>query len=73
MACSLVEIHRRFGGTYCLHLQDRRDVKPETSKTQADICEVLVKLLIKPEAGGSVFVRNARKLLPDYAALSPRS
>jgi hypothetical protein len=59
--CSLVEVYRRFGGTYYLHLHTRR-VTLVISKPS---CFLLV-LLLGYENRGGTFLRNVGKL-PDYA------
>jgi hypothetical protein len=32
MPCSLIEVHKRFGGTYCLHLQLSKQQREISSK-----------------------------------------
>jgi hypothetical protein len=58
--CSLVELYERFGGTYCLRLQNRR---------VNSLC--LLGLLFGPEDGGSTFLRNVVKRLPYVHGATP--
>jgi hypothetical protein len=53
---SLIEVHRRFGGTYC----------------RLYPLGFLHGLLVDPEGGGSMFLRNDVGLLPEYTKLHPR-
>jgi hypothetical protein len=73
---SLVEIYRNFGGTVCLHIHHRE-------VSQASIQQYLIffglltacfllDVFFDPDDGGSTFIRNADKLLPDYTASHPR-
>jgi hypothetical protein len=55
--CSLVEVHGRFGGSYSCHLL---------------LACFFPGLPFDPENGGSMFLRNVRKILPDYKALHHR-
>jgi hypothetical protein len=69
--CSPVEIDRRFGGTYCLHLKDQR-VSQTRSKHQVGRYSTLLYvilsacffrgLLYSPEDGGSMFLQNVGEL-----------
>jgi hypothetical protein len=58
--CTLVEVHRRCGRTYCFHLQGR------------NVGQFLIGcfdiLLFEFENWGSTFLRNVRELIPDYTA-----
>jgi hypothetical protein len=63
--CSLIEVHRRFGGTYGLHLQTR-------------LCRLLVSdylpsLLLDSEDEDSTSLRNVDEVLLDYATLPFRT
>jgi hypothetical protein len=53
------EFHRRYGGTYCLHLLG------------PDSCYCAFDLFFVPEVGGSTFHRNVGELLPDYKVSHP--
>jgi hypothetical protein len=74
MKCSPVEIHDRFGGTYCLPLQNRR---VSQQRVGGFVCCLLLAgyvlgLLFDPEDGDSTFPRNVNQLLPDYTKSIPR-
>jgi hypothetical protein len=62
--CCLVEVHRSYRGTYCLHLQAKLCLLP---------AGYLLSLYLNPEDGGRIFLRNFSELLPEYTALHPRS
>jgi hypothetical protein len=66
--CSPVKTPHHFGGTYRLHLQRRR-VSSACSLLHAGF---LLGLLIDPEDGGDIFLRNIDFPLPDYMALYSR-
>jgi hypothetical protein len=55
---SPVEVHRRFGGTHCLRLQERR--------VNQILRGCLYGLFFHPENGGNTFLQKASELLPDY-------
>jgi hypothetical protein len=60
--CSPLEVNRRFGETYRLHLQGRKISQRETS----------LKAGGKLEDGDEMFLRNGGWLSTDYTALYPR-
>jgi hypothetical protein len=63
MPCSLVEVYRHFGRTYCLHLHGK-----SLPSNQQKLAASLLDLLFNPEDGGSTFTWNVGKLLPDNMA-----
>jgi hypothetical protein len=56
--CRLVDVYRRFGEAYCLHIQGRSASR--ATQTPLD-----------PEDGGNMFLRKIGKILPDYMASHP--
>jgi hypothetical protein len=62
--CSTIEVHQRFGRTYCLQLQGQR----AKHKRQADLAGCLHGLLFDPVGGGRTFLRNVGEHLPDCTA-----
>jgi hypothetical protein len=58
--CSLLRVNRRFGGTYCLHLQGRR-ISWARSQHES-----------RWQDGGDMFFRNVGWLSMDYTELYPR-
>jgi hypothetical protein len=50
--CSPLSVKRRFGGTYPLHLQGRRNKFSKKSASKWQACHLLA------EDGGDVFLRN---------------
>jgi hypothetical protein len=60
--CSPLSYNQRFGGTYRLHLQDRRNRFSKTSKQAGG----------KPEDGDDMFLRNVGCNSTDYTASYPR-
>jgi hypothetical protein len=67
---SSVEVHRRFVGSYRLHLSGRRISRTENHQQAGSACFLhLVGFL--HEDGGDTFIRNVGGLLPDYTALQP--
>jgi hypothetical protein len=62
------EVYRRLKETYCLYLQTRR-VNQEINKQSFAYCLLLpgflLVLILEPENGGSTFLRNVGKFLPD--------
>jgi hypothetical protein len=60
MPCIQIEIQQLFGGTYCLHLHDRR--LNQATKNQQEV----------DGKGGSTLLRNVGQLIPDYMALNLR-
>jgi hypothetical protein len=68
--CSLLEVIRRFGGTYRLCLQCRRISQARNQREnrwQAELC-----LLFGPDDGGDMLLRDGDKVQPDYTASRPR-
>jgi hypothetical protein len=63
---NLVHVHRRYGTTHCPDLQG-------LLPNQTNRFSYLIGLVFDPEDGGSRFVRNVVKLVPDYAASQPPS
>jgi hypothetical protein len=61
--CNAVEVHRLFGGIYCLHLQRRKN-KLEIEKKP--ISRSLAWLTLHHKDGGSTFLRNVGVLLLVY-------
>jgi hypothetical protein len=66
--CSPVEVHQRFGRTYCPRIHCYK-AKQLTSKKQASR-KTLLDLLLCPENGDSTFLRNIGEL-PGYTASRP--
>jgi hypothetical protein len=50
MPCSPVAIHIQFGGTYCLHLQEKRYAKQATKKKETATLLLSVSWTLKMEA-----------------------
>jgi hypothetical protein len=69
MSCSLVEFYWRLDGTYGLHLQARR-VSQGKQRSLFQLAFPEFGLLFDPDDGGSIFLRNAIKLLPYYISAS---
>jgi hypothetical protein len=72
--CSPLECHRRFGRTYCLHLQGRSLSQARTRRKPRQrhlplIHGYLIGLLLDPEDEDSTFLRNVGGLLLDYTVL----
>jgi hypothetical protein len=55
----LIKLYRRFGGTYSLRIQGRRESQGRI-KQQAELC-FLLSLLFNRENGGSKLLRNVTK------------
>jgi hypothetical protein len=68
MPCSLVEVFRRFGGTYCLQLQGQT----KHQYYRLVLACYIVGLLFESEVGGTTFLRNVDRFLPEYTAFHPR-
>jgi hypothetical protein len=67
ITCNLI-VHRRFGGTYCLHLQDLR-VSQTTSKNHCLLNSgYLLDVLFYLEDVCCMFLRNFSKRLSDYTS-----
>jgi hypothetical protein len=74
-SCSLAEVYRTFEVTYCFHLQGQRisrAIKAGPHQAGSHSASWLLGLLLDPEDGGSTFLRNVGKLLPDYITSHPR-
>jgi hypothetical protein len=75
--CSPLNVNRRFGGTYHLHLPGRRINRARNqceSRWQTWLCfhpDFLLCLLFDPEDGGDMFLRNVGGHSTDYTALYP--
>jgi hypothetical protein len=61
----------RFGRTLSFHLQIKYCAKQET--TMKEVSGFLLWLILRPEDGGDLFLRNVIWFLMDYTALYPRS
>jgi hypothetical protein len=70
--CRLVDVHRRFGGTYLLNLQGLK-VSQAGNQQQCHMLRVgfLLGLFFKFEDGGNTFLRNVDELLPKSSKLQP--
>jgi hypothetical protein len=75
--CTLLEVHKCFGGSLCLHLQDQSASQARNQQTtwgKAELwsppasCGFLLVLLFNPEDGGSTVLKYVCTLLPDYMA-----
>jgi hypothetical protein len=66
---SLVENHRRFRETYCLHIQGWRASQANNQQAAAS----KQSLLFDSEYGGSIFLRNVGELLPAHKASHPET
>jgi hypothetical protein len=64
--CSPVEVHQRFGRTYCFCLQDRR--VSEVRNQQETAGSWFLDLPFDSKDGGSTFILN---IAGDYIALHP--
>jgi hypothetical protein len=64
-----VQVYRRFGRTYYLHLQGRRIIQVIYNISRVMLAGSLFVLLFNPEDGCSTFLGKASQLLPDYTAL----
>jgi hypothetical protein len=56
--CSLLKVNRRFGGTYCLHLQGRKLSWARKQHDSRWLLPSLLSLFFDPEDGGDMFLRN---------------
>jgi hypothetical protein len=77
--CSPLNVNRRFGGTYRLHLQGRKISSARNqreSRWQAELLSLppafLLIIFFHPEDGGDMLLRNVGWLSTDYTALYPR-
>jgi hypothetical protein len=76
-SCSPLSVNRRFGGTYRLHLQGRRNKlgKKPTSKQGAATCLFAGSCwnyFFDPEDGGDMFLKNLGCNSTDYTVSHPR-
>jgi hypothetical protein len=61
--CSPLSVNRRFGGTYRLHLQGRKNISPARNQHESK-CHLLTRWFLlslyffDPEDGGDLFLRN---------------
>jgi hypothetical protein len=67
--CSPLSVNRRFGGTYRLHLQDRKNKLSKHSAFKLVSCWTY---FFDPEDGGDIFLRNIGWHWTDYTASYPR-
>jgi hypothetical protein len=70
--CSPLKVHKRFGGTYRLHLQGwiNQDASVKTALLATCFhAGSLLGLFFYPEDGGDMFLRNVGWLSTDYTAL----
>jgi hypothetical protein len=58
LVCSLVEVYRRFGETYCLHLQGRKASRASNKHSRAVALLLLAQLNFYPEEGRSSSSEN---------------
>jgi hypothetical protein len=75
--CSLLSFNRRFGGTYRLHLQGRRNNFSKTQQASTLLATCLPagycwNYFFDPEDGGDMFLRNVGCNSTDYTASHPR-
>jgi hypothetical protein len=61
--CNPLKVNRRFGGTYCLHLQGRKISRARNQLesrlvTYCDAGFLLSLHIFDPEDGGDMFLRN---------------
>jgi hypothetical protein len=68
--CFLLSYNRRFGGTYRLHLQGRRN--NFSKNQQGSRWQASLKLFLRHEDGGDMFPRNVGYNSTDYMASYPR-
>jgi hypothetical protein len=77
-SCSPMSVNRRFGGTYRLHLQDRRISRARNQFASRALLApcfhagFLLGLLFDPEDGVDMFFRNICSVSTDYTALPRR-
>jgi hypothetical protein len=69
--CIPLKINWSFGGTWYLHLQDRR-ISQARNQREAGNKQSSDLLFFNPEDGGYLFLRNVGWLSTDYTALYPR-
>jgi hypothetical protein len=61
--CNLIELHKRFGGTYSYH-KDRR--RRQSKRIIFLLLTYLLRFLFDPQDGSNSVFWNVDKLLPDY-------
>jgi hypothetical protein len=68
-------VHRRFGVTYCLLFWEERmnQARNQEDEKKSDIllpasCRLLASFFFDTKNGGSTFLRNVVKMLPNYTA-----
>jgi hypothetical protein len=68
--CNQFKVNRRFGGTYFLHLQVQRIRQArnpgEAGRKQSS--DFMLGLLLNPEYGGDMFLRNFDLISTNYMA-----
>jgi hypothetical protein len=63
MPSTLVEFRHSFGGTYCPHLQGRKNYAEEATSRKQSCVYCLLGLFFDPEDGSSMFLWNIGELL----------
>jgi hypothetical protein len=72
--CSPLSLNRRFGGTYRLHLQRRRNKFIKNQQASKQVASRFCwTYFFDPEDGGDMFLRNVGWNSTDYTASYPRS
>jgi hypothetical protein len=69
-SCRQVQVHRYFGGIYCLHLQDRRVSQSNQVTQQAERVGLLPVFLVifQTDVASNLLLENIGYLLPDFTA-----
>jgi hypothetical protein len=71
--CSPLRVNRRFGGTYRLHLQGRKNKFRKKSRESRCTLVSCWTYFFNPEDGGDMFLRNVGWHSTDYTTLSIKS